>query len=562
MIANKVKLIVWDLDDTFWTGTLLEGGMTPVARNIEMVKELSRRGIVNSICSKNGYEEAKAALSGLGIWEHFVFPHIAFSPKGQAIASMLEDAGLRAENTLFIDDNPPNLEEVKFFNPGIMTAHPGEVLDALLDHPHCAGKPDPELTRLKQYQFLQRKVAEKNTTALSNEDFLRASNIRIEIDRDIDANFDRVVELINRTNQLNYTKKRLNTADDMREFRRLLGRFGHQAGCISAKDNYGDYGLIGFFLMKKRPNNTRLIHFAFSCRTMNMGIEQYVYEMLERPEIEIAPPVSYGLDTHAEIDWINAGDRDDAGISPIAKNWKLVLLGGCDLLQLASYCSTDRLEFVNRMRGDVKVRYDDPGFILGDRAALKAHDHLLPCWNYEDAVTFDNGVASARLILLCMGAAMNGRYYSIRDAAQVRMPNAWAKHVQEKDLQWFAENFRQLELNDGDRLKLILDSFDAVAARRNPAAHVFVIGTYTKGLGENHAGRREPINEAYRQYCATQPRFHYFDLDAILPPEQLVDNRHFSPLGYYSLARHILAAAGGLESAEDSASPLLSAAAA
>jgi hypothetical protein len=142
------------------------------------------------------------------------------------------------------------------------------------------------------------------------------------------------------------------------------------------------------------------------------------------------------------------------------------------------------------------------------------------------------------------------------------MPNAWAKHVQEKDLQWFAENFRQLELNDGDRLKLILDSFDAVAARRNPAAHVFVIGTYTKGLGENHAGRREPINEAYRQYCATQPRFHYFDLDAILPPEQLVDNRHFSPLGYYSLARHILAAAGGLESAEDSASPLLSAAAA
>src|SRR3954447_17963574 len=92
MIVNKVKLVVWDLDDTFWTGTLLEGGMVPVVRNAEMVKELSRRGIVNSICSKNGYEEAKAALIELGIWDHFVFPHIAFSPKGQAIANMLEGA--------------------------------------------------------------------------------------------------------------------------------------------------------------------------------------------------------------------------------------------------------------------------------------------------------------------------------------------------------------------------------------------------------------------------------------------------------------------------------------
>jgi FkbH-like protein len=562
MIVNKVKLVVWDLDDTFWTGTLLEGGMVSIARNVEMVKELSRRGIVNSICSKNGYEEAKAALTELGIWDHFVFPHIAFSPKGQAIANMLEGAGLRAENTLFIDDNPSNLEEVKFFNPAIMTAHPAEVLEALLDHPHCAGTPDPELTRLKQYQFLQRKVEEKSASTLSNEEFLRASNLRIEIDRDIEANFDRVVDLINRTNQLNYTKKRLNTPEEMREFRKLLRRFGHQFGCIRAVDNYGDYGLIGFFLMKKRPNSTRLIHFVFSCRTMNMGIEQYVYDMLGRPDIEIAAPVSYGLDTHPKIDWINAAERDDAGATPIAKSWKLVLLGGCDLLQLASYCSTDRVEFVNRMRGDVKVRYDDPGFILADRTVLKAYDHLLPYWNYADAVQFDEGIASARLILLCMGGGMNGLYYSIRDAVQVRMARPWAKKVEEKDPQSFAENFRQLSLTDDDRLKLILAAFDAVAARRHPEAHVFVIATYTKGLAEAPAERRGPINTAYRDYCAARSRFHYIDLDAILSPEQLVGTRHFNPLGYYSLARHILEVASKLEEPKGGAASVLAAAAA
>src|SRR4051794_17079049 len=494
MIDNKVKLVIWDLDDTFWGGTLLEGGIAPIAKNMDLVKALSGRGIVNSICSKNDYEQVRVALSGLGIWDHFVFPHIAFSPKGQAIAEMLECAGLRAENTLFIDDNPSNLEEAKYFNPGIMAAHPTDVLDALLDHPQCAGKPDPEMTRLKQYRFLQRKVSERKTSALSNEEFLRTSNIRITIERDIEANFDRVVELINRTNQLNYTKRRLNTPEDIEDFRGLLNRFGYQAGCVHALDNYGDYGLIGFFLMKRRPHDTRLIHFVFSCRTMNMGIEQYIYETLGRPHIDVQGPVSYGVDTHATVDWINVEDAD-AGGSSIAKDWKLVLLGGCDLLQLASHCSTNRLEFVNRMRNDVKVRYDDPGFILTDRAVLREHANLLPIWSYEDAVQFDEGIASARLILLCIGAAMNGQFFRIRDAVTVRMARTAVNQLQAKDAAAFEENFKPVEVDQEERLRLILASFDAIGARCNKDAYVFVIGTYTKGLSDKQGSRRTNINE-------------------------------------------------------------------
>ena len=35
---KTIKLIVWDLDDTFWTGTLSEGGATSIAENIQLVK--------------------------------------------------------------------------------------------------------------------------------------------------------------------------------------------------------------------------------------------------------------------------------------------------------------------------------------------------------------------------------------------------------------------------------------------------------------------------------------------------------------------------------------------
>jgi predicted enzyme involved in methoxymalonyl-ACP biosynthesis len=102
MLENKVKLVIWDLDDTFWTGTLTEGGITPIPGNAERVIELSKRGIINSICSKNDPEAAKAKLTELGVWDYFVFPAISFSPKGKAVADMIEGAALRPENVLLI----------------------------------------------------------------------------------------------------------------------------------------------------------------------------------------------------------------------------------------------------------------------------------------------------------------------------------------------------------------------------------------------------------------------------------------------------------------------------
>jgi len=553
MIANKVKLVIWDLDDTFWSGTLAEEGIVPIARNAEMVIELSKRGIVNSICSKNDRAAAKAQLIEQGVWDYFVFPAIGFNPKGKAIAQMIEGAALRPENVLFIDDNTANLEEAKFFNPGIMTAHPADVLEELLEHPHLEGKPDPELTRLEQYRFLQKKVEERAASTLSNEEFLRASNIRVRIDHDAAANFERVVELINRTNQLNYTKKRLATGAEVEAFRDSLAQYGNVCGCVFAADDYGDYGLIGFFLLRKRANGQRLIHFAFSCRTMHMGIEQYVYDMLGRPEIEIASPVSYGLETHAKIDWINTGGASEA--DAIEKVGKLVLLGGCDMLQLASYLSADRLEFVNRMEGEMKVRYDDPGFITGDREAIKRHQHLLPNWSYDDALRFDEGIATADLVILCLWAGLNGRYFEVGGEIKVRLSKPWTRRLKERDPALFREQVKEIELDKQQRLNLILRSFDEVASRCKEGARIVVIGAALL------RGRRQWFNDSCREFCATRPEFLFLDVNQLIGEEAVPDTIHYTPAGYHKLARHIVAAMRGARKDADERDDAVAAAA-
>ena len=48
-LTGDVKLVIWDLDDTFWTGTLAEGPVEWVAANIELVKQLTSRDIIRRL---------------------------------------------------------------------------------------------------------------------------------------------------------------------------------------------------------------------------------------------------------------------------------------------------------------------------------------------------------------------------------------------------------------------------------------------------------------------------------------------------------------------------------
>lgn len=106
-----IRLVIWDLDDTFWHGTISETAVTVEPRNVEIVKELTRRGIINSICSKNDPDVVKTKLEELGVWENFVFPEISWNPKGAMLKNIVRNAQLRAETVMFIDDNETNLNE-------------------------------------------------------------------------------------------------------------------------------------------------------------------------------------------------------------------------------------------------------------------------------------------------------------------------------------------------------------------------------------------------------------------------------------------------------------------
>jgi FkbH-like protein len=337
---EPIRLVIWDLDDVFWRGTLSEGGIAYRDEVHDMVIALARRGIMSSICSKNDFAAARDVLRARGIWEYFIFPSIGWEPKGGRIAAIVEAAQLRPETVLFIDDRPANLAEAAHYVPGLQTEN-HLFIPALLADPRLTGKDDSGLTRLGQYKVLEQRRNAAKTAGDDNLAFLRASGIRVTIDYDVEANLDRAIELINRTNQLNFTKRRLPEEPDAARRALLvwLGRFNVFAGLVRVSDNYGDYGYAGFFGGLGGRGAAHLHYFCFSCRLLDMGVEPFIYRHLGRPALHVSGDVAGNPFKPGEIDWITLADAPGQGAGqPAAKLVdRLVLRGGCDLAGMSHY---------------------------------------------------------------------------------------------------------------------------------------------------------------------------------------------------------------------------------
>ena len=325
---TKTKLVIWDLDDTFWDGNLSEGEIILKPETIALVRELTTKGIMNSICSKNNLDDVKSKFIDLGIknvWDLFVFTSIDWTPKGERVKDIIQSMNLKEENVIFIDDNDSNINEAKFYLPNIMSATP-EFINKIAEELYLVNDYDFEHTRLKQYKILEEK-SHQIAQASSNEDFLRSSRIKICIKKDCLNNLERIKKLITRTNQLNFTKFRDENLETTIK--------NNDCAYIIAEDKFGNYGICGFYALNQMEN--KLVHFLFSCRIMNMGIAQFVYDYLKKPQIEIKSEVASNLD--GQVDWIEIVENLDIKTAPILKlnNKNILFKGPCDLYSTLSY---------------------------------------------------------------------------------------------------------------------------------------------------------------------------------------------------------------------------------
>jgi FkbH-like protein len=278
--ARTAKCVVWDLDDTLWRGTLAEDDpesltLDPVA--LSTIIELDRRGVLQSIASKNDPDATLATLQASGIRDYFLFPQIGWGPKSASVKRIAELLDIGLDTFVFVDDQPFERGEVGERLPEVTvlpaTDIPNLLTSPLFDLPVTA----ESAKRRAMYQTEELRHA---TFAGSDTDyvtFLRECRIRLEISDLSDIHEERAYELSQRTNQLNVSGTKY-SRDEIKAMIRPSSK--NHAYMLRCEDRFGNYGVIGMCVIDRQ--SARVHSFMMSCRVQRKRVEQSFFGWLAR----------------------------------------------------------------------------------------------------------------------------------------------------------------------------------------------------------------------------------------------------------------------------------------
>lgn len=291
LATPDTKVIVLDCDNTLWRGVCGEEGPHGVdvdfaARILQefMVAQYDN-GVLLCLCSKNNEQDVKDVFDlqtdmPLGL-KHFVSTRINWQSKSGNLLSLSEELGLGLDSFAFIDDDPVECDEVRTRCPSVTTLQlPRQRprIPEFLKHTWVfdhSGTTREAGNRSTLYRHnAMRKSVEADSASL--EDFLARLELSVGIVEMKAENIPRVAELFNRTNQFNATTVRYSE----NEIRSLFRSKEKTFLVTTAKDRFGDYGLVGVTAYSIHRDRMHVDSLLLSCRALGRRIEHTLVSRL------------------------------------------------------------------------------------------------------------------------------------------------------------------------------------------------------------------------------------------------------------------------------------------
>lgn len=287
---KRKKCLVLDLDNTLWGGILGEDGINGIKIGgdypgksflffQEALGELTKYGIILSICSKNNEQDVFEAWEKnpfIYLKQNFISAYrINWQNKADNIIELAEELNIGLDSIVFIDDNPSERELVKQRLPMVevpdFPLHPYElplffkqIVDEYFRVYHITDEDKQKTNQYKQNAI--RRQASKGFSDIK--DFIASLDIQINIEAVNEFNISRISQMTQKTNQFNLTTKRYSETD-------IKGFVDSDWNiyCISVKDKFGDNGITGAIFFKGTGDILQIDSFLLSCRILGKGIE-------------------------------------------------------------------------------------------------------------------------------------------------------------------------------------------------------------------------------------------------------------------------------------------------
>jgi len=283
MKGPRRKALAVDFDGTLWRGTVGEDGPAGIEPDVALqceLKTLKARGILLVGLSKNNpadvapvWDDPRMVLKA----DDFAAVRVNWEPKSANLAATAAALNLGLESFVFYDDNPAERAEMRAALPMVAVPEaplPPRRLTRLWFPAFRTTDEDRVRTELYHAEAARRDFAAGRALA----DYLRDLALRAEFHPVRTAEFARVAQLAQKTNQFNVCTNRL-TIDDVA---RCAADPARALWTVHAGDRFGDQGLVAFVCVEIRGACARITDWVMSCRAMNRRLEFAVQAACER----------------------------------------------------------------------------------------------------------------------------------------------------------------------------------------------------------------------------------------------------------------------------------------
>ena len=218
-------------------------------------------------------------------FEDFSSVKINWDAKYININKIAKELNIGKDSIVFFDDSDFEREQMKKFNPSVNVIEtpkdPEYFIQAIENsgffHQYTLTNED----KRKKYQYEILKKAHNFKSSMKNiDEFLINLSMKLEISNINKFNFDRSVQLTNKTNQFNLTTKRYNNS----ELESFLKSNDQISLVARLKDKFGDHGITALAMAKKKNKKIWTIDtFLLSCRILGRKVENILlYELLKK----------------------------------------------------------------------------------------------------------------------------------------------------------------------------------------------------------------------------------------------------------------------------------------
>lgn len=297
--GRSFKCLVLDLDNTLWGGVIGDDGMEGIVLGQgsaegeafvvfqAYVRELSRRGIILAVCSKNDIANALEPFEthpDMILRRADIACFVAnWSDKPGNLRAIAAELNIGLDAIVFADDNPMERDLMRRELPMVAVPEfgddPARYPSILAEAGYFDARAitDEDRSRAGLYRDNQAREAWRNT-ATDMDTYLKGLEMRL-VWRPFDrVGLPRIAQLINKSNQFNLTSRRYAEVDVQAVIDDPTA-FGLQLRLL---DRFGDNGIIAVVIGRLRDDADCWIDtWLMSCRVLGRQVEPATLNLIQ-----------------------------------------------------------------------------------------------------------------------------------------------------------------------------------------------------------------------------------------------------------------------------------------